>query len=156
MRVAREVNRALHEARRSLQLLLLRPGPPREVAAIAHALDQLDYAVNGTAWEQQIEGAATDRLRLVAAVENLILNALEHGEGQVEITIATSDAGASLTVRNRVRVSEGAGDPRRGHGHGIVERMARQVGGRFDFRADGRQAVATLALPAGETAATGP
>lgn len=138
--------------------MALDPDPPREVEAIADALDEIDRAVNGTAGPRE-EPLDKERLRLVAAVENLVLNALEHGDGPVEIAIvpASAETAASIVVRNRVRSGAGAPspderNPRRGHGLGVIERVAAGARGRFAFGVDGREAVAALALGPGASA----
>jgi signal transduction histidine kinase len=155
MSFTRRVNRALHEARRPLQVLALDPFPPREVAAIEDALDEIDEAVNGKRPSVCRDRPSRESLRLVAAIENLVVNALEHGEGPVEITItpATPGARASITVRNSIRRNtdepKAITDPRRGHGVSVIERSASGSGGRFALELGGREAVATLALGSG-------
>jgi signal transduction histidine kinase len=147
--VARRVNRALHEARRPLQLLALRPTPPGEVARIAAALEEIDAVVNGCARQHRVAPGELRRMRVMAAIENILLNALDHGAGTIEIS-ATVDEGATVVVRNATRSVPGDRvDPRRGHGLEVIELAARQAGGSFAFHSDGAEAVATLALGPG-------
>ena len=147
----RRVNRALHEARRPLQRLALLPEPPAEVARIAAALEEIDAAVNGIAPPPTMAPGELRRMRLVAAIENLVVNALEHGAGTIEITASHGDD-QIVVVRNRTRPKTGSArgtDPRHGHGLEVIAQAAGQGGGSFEFAADDQRAVATLALGSG-------
>ena len=96
-----------------------------------------------------IEG---DIARMSQALDNLLLNALEHGGPPVVVT------GASVAGRIRITIANGAGptpaprrgDPRRGHGTGLVSEVASAHRGRFALCHTGSGCVAALELPLAE------
>jgi signal transduction histidine kinase len=105
-----------------------------------------------------IEG---DPLSLAQALDNLIVNAIEHGGPLVEVgarrhghrvRIAVADSGSVRPPPSR-RESPGAmlahltGRRRRGHGLAVVRRVAAEHRGRFEIRRTDLGAVATLELP---------
>jgi signal transduction histidine kinase len=108
-----------------------------------------------------------DRLGLSQALDNLIVNAIEHGgpsislagrvrEGRVVITVEDSGRdsrprarrGTPAEVLARLR-----GSSRRGHGLAVVRRVAAAHGGRFELRRSTRGSTAVLELPLGSRAA---
>ena len=102
-----------------------------------------------------------DPLELAQALDNLIVNAIEHGGPIVEVgarrhgrrvRIAVADSGR--TPRETARWASPAsvlaritGRNRRGHGLTVVRRVANAHGGRFELRRSERGSVATLELP---------
>jgi signal transduction histidine kinase len=102
-----------------------------------------------------------DRSALAQALDNLIVNAIEHGGPIVEVgarrhgrrvRIAVADSGR--TPRETARWASPAsvlaritGRNRRGHGLTVVRRVANAHGGRFELRRSERGSVATLELP---------
>jgi two-component system, OmpR family, sensor histidine kinase MtrB len=96
-----------------------------------------------------IEG---DAGRMAQALDNLLANALEHGGPPVVVT------GARVAGRVRITVANGAGgkpalnggDPRRGHGTGVVSEVASAHRGRFALCHTGGGCVAALELPLAE------
>ena len=97
---------------------------------------------------------AADPVGLGAALDNLVANALDHGEGPVEVRALSSAGAARLEVRDRGgrRGGEGARgrDPRRGHGLAVAAELAARQGGALippGRGADGAT-VAGLSLPA--------
>lgn len=98
---------------------------------------------------------------LSQAVDNLIVNAIEHGGPEIEVAAGRDGGELVLTVSDSGRspasgargesphaaIARLTGRRRRGHGLGVVERVAREHGGRFSLRRGQRGAVATLALP---------
>lgn len=106
-----------------------------------------------------------DRSALAQALDNLIVNAIEHGgptivvagrllEGRLRIAVV--DSGRATRPRSRrngpaqviVRLS---GRHHRGHGLGVVRRVAADHGGRFSLRHSERGSLAVLELPPAET-----
>jgi signal transduction histidine kinase len=102
-----------------------------------------------------------DPLELAQALDNLIVNAIEHGGPRVEVgarrrgplvRIAVADSGRAGSGVSRsgslsVALAGLTGRSRRGHGLAVVRRVARAHGGRFELRRSERGSVATLELP---------
>jgi nitrogen fixation/metabolism regulation signal transduction histidine kinase len=105
-----------------------------------------------------------DRSALGQALDNLIVNAIEHGgptivvagrlfEGRLRIAVV--DSGRATRPRSRrncpaqvmVRLS---GRHHRGHGLGVVRRVAADHNGRFSLRHSERGSLAVLELPLAE------
>jgi signal transduction histidine kinase len=98
---------------------------------------------------------------LSQALDNLIVNAIEHGGRVIEVgarrhggrlRIAVADSGSEVdrSSRRRSRASAVAhldAKRRRGHGLVVVRRVAAAHGGRFELRRSELEAVATLDLP---------
>ena len=112
-------------------------------------------------WRGGPVAVAGDRLRLAQATSNLIVNAIEHGHGRVQLTgtisaerveIAVADEGPGLPVAmaefapRRGRHPRRARDPRRGHGLAIAAEVAQRHGGELIASATGRSELA-LTLP---------
>jgi signal transduction histidine kinase len=114
-------------------------------------------------------GSATvlaDPRRLAQALDNLIVNAIEHGGPPVRVEGAVSGGWLRIAVLDGGRSASGASADRpapptrlgalvrrlrtrgrRGHGLDVVARVAAEHGGRFLVRHDGRGTAATLELP---------
>lgn len=103
-----------------------------------------------------------DRTELGQALDNLISNALEHGQGEVTIDVrrergllrvTVCDSGGAAAARWRGRLRRLDRGMRRRHGHGlrIVRRAAARHGGSFRLRrsADGGEARLDLPLTGG-------
>jgi signal transduction histidine kinase len=91
-----------------------------------------------------------DRAGLEQAVDNLIVNAIEHGGPEIVVEGRRRGSRLLISVRDSGRVSPALpGSParRRGHGLRVVRRFAAGQGGRFVFERGERGAVATLELP---------
>jgi signal transduction histidine kinase len=97
--------------------------------------------------------------QLSQALDNLIINGIEHGGGDVlvevcegdgRIRLIVSDSGGESPMRRpftdlRARIS---GRNRRGHGLRVVRRTAAELGGSFRLRRTERGTEAVLELPA--------
>jgi two-component system, OmpR family, sensor histidine kinase TctE len=102
-----------------------------------------------------------DRASLGQALDNLIVNAIEHGgptisvdarphEGCVRIVIADSGRASRPTARRGSPaevIARLSGRRRRGHGLVVVRRVAAAHGGRFALRQSERGSLALLELP---------
>lgn len=102
-------------------------------------------------WRCGEELADVDPVRVAQALDNLIANALEHGDGQITIEGARRGRRLELAVRDHgarrpARVRDHA-QPRRGHGLRLTRSLARGNGGRLRVRALGHGTVAALELP---------
>jgi signal transduction histidine kinase len=95
--------------------------------------------------------ADVDPLRVSQALDNLIANSLEHGDGPItlegrrhgdRIELAVRDTGGNRLERCREHT-----DPRRGHGLHLTRRLARENGGELRIRGGRAGTVAALVLP---------
>ena len=111
----------------------------------------------GLRWRGEPAVVRADRVRLAQATGNLIANAIEHGEGKVELYGTADDRGVEIEVTDDgkglpapvadlvVRARGGRG--RRGRGLAIAADVAERHGGRLTAAAsDGRSRV-SLSLP---------
>jgi signal transduction histidine kinase len=102
-----------------------------------------------------------DRVELAQALDNLIVNAIEHGgpeisvdarpyRGRVRIVIADSGCAARPPTRTDTPaevIARLSGRRRRGHGLAVVRRIAAAHNGRFALRRSERGSLALLELP---------
>ncbi len=118
-------------------------------------------ALRWNAGSAQVRG---DRLALGQALDNLIVNAIEHGGPTIVVAarlredrlrIAVVDSGRA--ARPRVRRSSPSrvaarlsGRERRGHGLSVVRKVAADHGGRFALRHSGEGSLAVIELPLAE------
>jgi signal transduction histidine kinase len=108
-----------------------------------------------------------DRSGMLQALDNLVLNAIEHGGSRIVVEATSGEAGVRVSVLDsgdRARssrrtgpvlwVSQVRGRSRRGHGLRVVRRTALAHGGSFALRrsAAGTEAVLELPLLAGARA----
>jgi signal transduction histidine kinase len=115
-----------------------------------------------SAGEARISG---DHSALAQALDNLIVNAIEHGgptivvagrllEGRLRIAVV--DSGRATRPRSRRNspaqvIARLSGRHHRGHGLGVVRRVAADHDGRFSLRHSERGSLAVLELPLAET-----
>jgi len=113
----------------------------------------------------QTLGEATvfgDRTQLAQALDNLILNAIEHGgpsirvegrrRGGDRLRVAVIDSGRAARPESRRAgpaevIARLTGKRRHGHGLSVVRRVASDHGGRFALRRSEQGSVAVLELP---------
>jgi signal transduction histidine kinase len=101
-----------------------------------------------------------DRVDLAQALDNLIVNAIEHGgpaivvdarphKGRVRIVIADSGSASRPPARRDApaEVIARLSGPRHGHGLSVVRQIAAAHGGRFALRRSVRGSLALLELP---------
>jgi len=97
-----------------------------------------------------------DRPRVERAIENLIINALEHGTGAVRVTLALGRGAVRIVVADEGPAGSGGRasggrrsgrDPRRGHGLRVAAEVAREHGGRFLLDGTRGPTEAVLELP---------
>jgi signal transduction histidine kinase len=112
-------------------------------------------------WNAGMAFVNGDRSMLAQALDNLIVNAIEHGGPVIELgarrhgrrlRIAIADSGRDGPCPRRRRatgaaIARLAAAGRRGHGLNIVRRVASAHGGRFELRHSELGSVATLDLP---------
>lgn len=115
-------------------------------------------ALRWRAGEAMVEA---DRHGVAQALDNLIVNAIEHGGPEVVVEARTRADRLRVTVADSGRASRPAsrretpaelvarlsGRRRRGHGLSVVRRAAAAHGGRFALRQSERGSLAVLELP---------
>lgn len=114
-------------------------------------------------WEAGDPWIAGHRSELEQALDNLIINAIEHGGPEVDLVVRESAGEVHLVVRDPGPASRSArrrespaelvarlsGRRRRGHGLRVVRRIASDHGGAFHLRRAVARTEATLCLPGG-------
>jgi signal transduction histidine kinase len=125
-------------------------------------------------WDADEAAVEGDRIELAAALDNLILNALEHGgprielaadliDGRICLAVVDSGSGAGRRARERAASVRGrearrrresraplgrlSGRARHGHGLRLVRRTAARHGGTFALHKGERGTSAVLELP---------
>jgi two-component system, sensor histidine kinase FlrB len=144
---------------------------PVDAAALAHSavarwqarvrVAEGSLELRWNAGEARVSG---DRRALAQALDNLIVNAIEHGgptivlagrmlEGRLRIAVV--DSGRATRPRSRRNgpaqvIARLSGRHHHGHGLGVVRRIAADHHGRFVFRRSERGSLAVLELPLAE------
>jgi signal transduction histidine kinase len=115
----------------------------------------------GLRWEAADATINGDRCEISQALDNLIVNALEHGGPDVVVAVVADsdvlrlsviDAGRSARPSSRLEspvevIARLSGRRRRGHGLRVVRRIAAAHGGDFRLRCSELGTEATLELP---------
>jgi signal transduction histidine kinase len=141
------------------------PMPVRPLLALAAARWQdraaMAAASLSTVWHAGAVEIEADRVEIGQALDNLIVNAIEHGGPEILVEASLGAGGLCITVVDSgrgVRPGRRRRSPaesialllgRRRHGHGlrVVRRVAREHGGSFQLRAARRGTEAVLELP---------
>jgi signal transduction histidine kinase len=140
----RDLERAVSDREPALRLrpMSLRP-------LLEAALERCHEHHANLSWAAGDACVLADPVRLGRALDNLLENALEHGQPPTRVDASIGAAGVRLVISNAIA----PGGPRRatrtGRGQGlkIVASTARAHGGRFLFDRDERRATALLELP---------
>jgi len=112
-------------------------------------------------WRAGRAAVLGDRVELAQALDNLIVNAIEHGgpaisvdarpyRGRVRIVVADSGRAARPAARRETpaeAIARLSGRSRHGHGLTVVRRVASGHAGRFSLRRSDRGSLALLELP---------
>lgn len=110
----------------------------------------------GLRWSGQDVLVRGDGLALAAALENLILNAIEHGGSGIEVsgsadarsvTVAVSDTGLSDRRESSANRPDPGDEGRRGHGLEIATETIRAHGGKLDLDLGPDGSRATIVMP---------
>ncbi|HEX2393360.1 MAG TPA: ATP-binding protein [Solirubrobacterales bacterium] len=109
-------------------------------------------------WHAGEAVTAGERTRIAQAIDNLLVNAIEHGGPRIEVEGAAVAGRLRLAIRDSgPRPGQGRRAPapasrisgRRRHGHGLrlVRRIAAEHGGSFELRRSATATEAVLELP---------
>jgi len=112
-------------------------------------------------WRAGAASVEGERCRIAQAVDNLIVNAIEHGGPEIVVAAEVRSGRLRVAVRDSGRASRPAarrespaetiarllGRSRRGHGLRVVRRVAAEHGGSFQLRSSARRTEAVLDLP---------
>jgi signal transduction histidine kinase len=156
-RLDREVNGGVPRPPEELELRSLLDGAVRRW----QARGSLSGASLKLHWRAGRATVVGNRVELAQALDNLIINAIEHGgpeisvdarphRGRVRIVIADSGRAARPSARADTPaevIARLSGRHRHGHGLNVVRRVAAAHNGRFTLRRSERGSIALLELP---------
>jgi signal transduction histidine kinase len=135
--------------RRDLSPRLVRTAVGEVAAALESRWRPRGIRVTATEPGRAIEA---DPGRLAGALDNLVANAYEHGEGPVEVRALSSAGAVRFEVRDEgadQRATRTGGDPHHGHGLMVAGDVAAAHGGTLvPPRRTARGTVAAISLPA--------
>lgn len=136
---------------------------PIVVAALRRWRARASLAGGTTSLRWQAGGAVVEGEpdALAQALDNLLVNAIEHGGPVIEVTVRSQDGRVTVAVADSGRhsrpesrrgtpaetIAKLSGRRRRGHGLAVVRRAAAASGGSFALRRSERGTVAMLELP---------
>lgn len=159
-RLEREINGESPRSQRAP--LLMRPLLDATIARWARRAELVggSLALRWRAGEAMVVG---DRDAIARALDNLVVNAIEHGGPSIAVEVRVRDGHLSLAVIDSGRVQEPEDEERstrlaellarlsgrrqRGHGLRLVRRTAAVHGGDFRLHSSDRQTEAVLELP---------
>lgn len=112
-------------------------------------------------WESEVRAIRADATALAQALDNLLVNAIEHGGPRIVVEARSSQRWLRIAVLDSGRVSRPrlragspaetiarlAGTQRRGHGLKVVRRVAAAHDGRFSLRTSEQGSSAVIQLP---------
>lgn len=134
-------------------------------AAVARWRDRARFAECSLDLRWNAGGALVrgDRVALGQALDNLIVNAIEHGGSTIVVAARLREGWLRIAVVDSGRVSRGGsrrrgpsqlvariGGERHGHGLSVVRRVASEHGGRFSMRRSERGTLAAIEIPLAE------
>jgi signal transduction histidine kinase len=169
-----DLDHAINGSQRAIELC---PVPARAVVQAAVERWRVPAARRGRAlearWEAGGVSVLADRARIAQALDNLLVNAIEHGGLLIRIDATLCKRGVRIAVRDSGGALIGSGDAhadragrarggRRGHGLAIAAAIIEEHGGRLLYQHGPPWTVAILELPlapgsgAGELAPVAP
>jgi two-component system sensor histidine kinase MtrB len=133
---------------RSTQPVELRPLVEESLARCRHAAALADSRIE-LRWGAGQAAVLGDPHRLSQALDNLIVNAIEHGGPPVQVDAHLCARGVRVAIRDSGPPTEEIRVMRRGSSHGlrVAAAIAAEHGGRFAIRLDTSGTVAFLELP---------
>lgn len=102
-------------------------------------------------WRAGAAAVVADPKRIAQALDNLVLNAIEHGAPPVKVSVVICERGARISVSDHGTLRTGSSRRTRagrsGHGLRVAAAVAAEHGGRFAIQRAGGTTQAVLELP---------
>jgi signal transduction histidine kinase len=154
-----DLDHAINGSQRAIELA---PVPVRSLVEAAVErwrvpAARADHALE-LCWDAGGVSVLADRMRIAQALDNLLVNAIEHGGLLIRIDAALCERGVRIAVRDSGRAQRGPGDAwpggsgrvrdnRRGHGLAIAAAIIEAHGGRLLYEPGRASTMAILELP---------